>query len=60
MRRHRQRHRRLPQSSSASRCTAGAAVFELEPVAGAAGAVARAQPLRHDAFDVELADAGAA
>jgi hypothetical protein len=56
MRRHRQRHRRLPHSSSASRCTAGAAVFELEPVAGAAGAVARAQPLRHDAFDVELAD----
>ena len=30
-------------------------VLELEPVAGATGALARAQPLRHDAFEPHLA-----
>ena len=30
-------------------------VLELQPVAGATGAVARAQPLRHDAFEPHLA-----
>jgi len=44
------RHRDRPQSSSASRRTAGASGFlYLEPVARPAARIARAAPLAHDA-----------
>jgi hypothetical protein len=44
------------QSSSASRRTAGAAgFFDLDPALRSAGAVHRAEPLRHDALTAELA-----
>jgi hypothetical protein len=49
----------LPQSSSASRVTAGASgVLHLEPGVRAPRAVRRVIRLRHDAFDLRLASMG--
>jgi hypothetical protein len=48
-------HRLLPQSSSASRLTAGNGILDLEPVLDPAGAIGRVAPLRHDAFAAKRA-----
>jgi hypothetical protein len=55
----RHRHFFLPQSSSASRVTAAAlGFFILEPIRRAPRAISRVLPLRHDAFEAELAGMG--
>src|SRR5262245_49658045 len=48
-------HHLFTQSSSTSRLTRCLRVLEHEPVGRAAGAVARAQPLRHDALEAHSA-----
>jgi hypothetical protein len=44
-----------PQSSSASRVTAGFRIPDLHPMGRTTGTVGRAEPFRHDAFAAELA-----